>query len=551
MEKESQPDSMTTVTIKPDYPPSEVYSSEPPPAYHRSQSSAVQVAKIIAVTVVLVSIVLGSFLLASAYVTANASCRQLQQELELFNEAADKFQSPLAPEPLIQEEPQSQKRNIGTVQKEEREKNINEIDNNSVDSSENSEDSGNRADSDDESSSSESVEKIPIRIKLPLQLNFDDLAGALIEKNQKSRMNCVVEKKRAEEIVDHQPKTLRLPFGVNLTTDPRYERVSGERMAIFCESGNMENQTPSENEEDEEDATIMIQPVMIPIPPQQFPTHMAQQLRPTSQQHQPHPMETMRPPMPLQMQHEDQNQLPPNQILHQIAQEIISQKIMEAQRAREEQNENVRSNSEPNHRFSVPEQAMAQRIPIPEEVLSQLNRLPNRDVIVTVSQQEFEDAPHEPRDIQMHPQEMRGVQQEIRVIPQEMASIPQEINTVVREMHSRPQEVRPVPQKMEINSEQGEMRVGSQVAAEAPQEMHVVHQQRENAQEINGRQAYARVLPIHIPVHMIQQGQIESRNTPSEEARPHYVQPRSVRSVDALLPKSEKRVKRCSCDCAC
>jgi hypothetical protein len=31
MEKESQPDSMTTVTIKPDYPPSEVYSSEPPP----------------------------------------------------------------------------------------------------------------------------------------------------------------------------------------------------------------------------------------------------------------------------------------------------------------------------------------------------------------------------------------------------------------------------------------------------------------------------------------------------------------------------------------
>jgi hypothetical protein len=71
-------------------------------AYHRSQSSAVQVAKIIAVTVVLVSIVLGSFLLASAYVTANASCRQLQQELELFNEAADKFQSPLAPEPLIQ-----------------------------------------------------------------------------------------------------------------------------------------------------------------------------------------------------------------------------------------------------------------------------------------------------------------------------------------------------------------------------------------------------------------------------------------------------------------
>lgn len=35
---------------------------------------------------------------------------------------------------------------------------------------------------------------------------------------------------------------------------------------------------------------------------------------------------------------------------------------------------------------------------------------------------------------------------------------------------------------------------------------------------------------------------------PAEE-RPHYVQPRSVRSADPLLHR-EKRVKRCSCDCA-
>lgn len=32
MEKEHQPDSMATITMKPEYPPSEVYSaSEPPP----------------------------------------------------------------------------------------------------------------------------------------------------------------------------------------------------------------------------------------------------------------------------------------------------------------------------------------------------------------------------------------------------------------------------------------------------------------------------------------------------------------------------------------
>lgn len=73
-----------------------------------------------------------------------------------------------------------------------------------------------------------------------MQLDFDDLAGALMEKNQKSRMNCVVEKKKAEEVIDHQAKVLRLPFGVNLTTDPRYERVTGEKMVIFCESGDGE-----------------------------------------------------------------------------------------------------------------------------------------------------------------------------------------------------------------------------------------------------------------------------------------------------------------------
>ncbi|CAH2091215.1 unnamed protein product [Euphydryas editha] len=33
------------------------------------------------------------------------------------------------------------------------------------------------------------------------------------------------------------------------------------------------------------------------------------------------------------------------------------------------------------------------------------------------------------------------------------------------------------------------------------------------------------------------------------EQRPHYMQPRSVRSVDSQMHESEKRVKRCSCNC--
>ena len=68
----------------------------------------------------------------------------------------------------------------------------------------------------------------------------------MMEKNQRSRMNCVVEKRRAEEIVDHQPHTIQLPFGVNLTTDPRYEHISGEKMAIYCESGKDQRSVESE-----------------------------------------------------------------------------------------------------------------------------------------------------------------------------------------------------------------------------------------------------------------------------------------------------------------
>nr|CAD7434875.1 unnamed protein product [Timema monikensis] len=125
-------------------------------------------------------------------------------------------------------------------------------------------------------------EHVPIKFKVPLTLDFDELAGMLVEKNQRSRMNCVVEKRRAEEIVDHQPRTVKLPFGLNVTTDPRYEHVSGEKMAIFCESGNDQRHAPME---------VMHGPVMIPLPgpvhlPLQFQGHPH---RMHHQQQLPHP----------------------------------------------------------------------------------------------------------------------------------------------------------------------------------------------------------------------------------------------------------------------
>lgn len=48
-------------------------------------------------------------------------------------------------------------------------------------------------------------------------------------------MNCVIERRRAEELVDSLPKMT--PLGFNFNNEPK-KRVTGERMAIFCESGN-------------------------------------------------------------------------------------------------------------------------------------------------------------------------------------------------------------------------------------------------------------------------------------------------------------------------
>lgn len=76
-----------------------------------------------------------------------------------------------------------------------------------------------------------------VQIKMPLELSLSELANQILQQNQKSRMNCVVERRRAEELVDGPPKMMQLPFGVAINVEPKKRRVTGERMAIFCESG--------------------------------------------------------------------------------------------------------------------------------------------------------------------------------------------------------------------------------------------------------------------------------------------------------------------------
>ena len=65
-------------------------------------------------------------------------------------------------------------------------------------------------------------------------------------------MNCIVEKKLAEKMINHEPKNIQLPFGVNLTTDKGYEHVTGEKVIILCESGSSEQQPESEEKQPEQ-----------------------------------------------------------------------------------------------------------------------------------------------------------------------------------------------------------------------------------------------------------------------------------------------------------
>ena len=315
---------MATVQMKPDYAASEVYStaSEAPPAYKR-QSNSVKIAKITAFTIIVSAFILGSFILASSYLQAKASCDQVQAldsvlEKELMLETLQQVSKELPRAEALMgkeiadenndlqnlekdEQPVIKKIEIKQLQQQPQTKPI-EVETNDVDNSYS------------DSEEADDLQKFPG--KVPLELDLSELAAALLQNNKRSRMNCVVERKHAEEIVDSPSKTVALPFGMNLTTDPKKARITGERISIYCEGGNEnKNEQPREfgrsnsNREDAEDDTDedveSIRPMFIPyqrvpIPfgpiPQQFPlTHMPQR---------------MMPPMPV-MQQQQQPQLRP------------------------------------------------------------------------------------------------------------------------------------------------------------------------------------------------------------------------------------------------
>lgn len=295
------------VTMKQDYAASEVYSttSEAPPAYKIRQANSVKIARIVAVTVILSSFILGSFMLASTYLQAKQSCDQMQTldavlNKELMLEAMQQ-ELPKA-QALIQDNLSADEANLQNIDREEKEKKPAEKPQQKKESTESTDnDDEDEPAADGDSDESADMNNNRVRVKMPMELDLSELAHAMLRDNQKSKMNCVVERRRTEEMVDAPSKIMRFPFGMEFNTEPKKQKVTGERIAIFCETGN-----EPKNEEAEQ-----VRQVLIPIPPiRTFGpiTHLPQQMPP-----QPMMRQMARPifPIPLMSHHQQAQQIPP------------------------------------------------------------------------------------------------------------------------------------------------------------------------------------------------------------------------------------------------
>lgn len=395
------------------------------------------------------------------------------------------------------------------------------------------------------SDSDESNEMNRIHIKLPLELDLSELANAIIDNNQKSRMNCVVERRRAEEFIDAPSKTMQLPFGVNLTTDPKRKRVTGERMAIFCESGVEPRQ---EVEAEQVPQFMMPPPQRYPISfgaiPQQVPlTHMPHQMPPHMQQQQQLPQ--FAPPqfMIRQMpQQQQQQQRPPQQMMHQMPPPIHQMP--------------------PN--LPVPDQIMQAPRPEQPEVRIQLQRIPfpiRGDVSEPVQLREIlagRDMPNMSPQVQVHRIPLSVALQRAGITPDDLRNIQRMAEERIQ------QELRHLAAEDSSNQSSGDSS-DSSVEDEESDSQNESEQQPQILQIGRGPFARSLITPVRIPVNMMQQ---ETSEEAAPSDRPHckafffklrkinflysltVVQPRSVRSVDNVLT-GQKRVKRCACDCAC
>ncbi|KAM3966192.1 LOW QUALITY PROTEIN: msr-110 [Aphomia sociella] len=556
MEKEHQPDSMATITMKPEYPPSEVYStSEPPPAYRHRVSSSVQIARIAALTVVAASFILGAFILASSWVAARASCHQLEQldamldkELALEGRAygndgllADEplpigsahalhgVPPSVAPVPTSSSQPalpadnQVKDDTLNHAESKIDEDKLQKIDDDNSKSespnsnSDESSESDSSAEDDDEFDSA-----IRPMLKLPIQFDLDELAGAfLANNNQKGRMNCVVERRHDD------PMERRFPFNILGAFAPR--SAQAERIAIICHGGDEPRPVNMFPEPQSQVFAFPLSgPVRLPLRPQaeRAPPPQAAEPRvppfvPLAQRPAPFPL-----PMPWDSS-EEQIGGPREMRIH--VQRVFT--IPGPQNM-------------PPQPDALPRLIPHNMPPQPEAV----NRFVSPPVMQHAPEQneqptvihQFVPQPAPTQELeQPEMKKMAPVQMNMPwgLSPEELFAIRQNVEDTAATQH-RDQQIDNDMQEVKtiMNSLAAAAEAEAEAQAQAEEQQRQAEEQRRQAE-----QAPQEAQPPRAPRTLLLPQDMDER--------PHFMQPRSVRSVDGLLHR-EKRIKRCACDCA-
>ncbi|CAK1556252.1 unnamed protein product [Leptosia nina] len=585
MEKEHQPDSMATITMKPEYPPSEVYSaSEPPPAYRQRASSAVQIARIAALTVVASSFILGSFILASSWIAARASCHQLEQldamldkelalegrpygndglladePLPIGNAHALHAQAPLAPstsappqqntaapspDNLLKEDP------LNLAESKFDEDKLQKID-----------EDNSKSEASDESSESESSgededeELIRPLFKLPIQFDLDELAGAfLANNNQKGRMNCVVERRHED------PIERRFPFNILGAFAPR--ATQAERVAIICHGGDERPMPMFPDPQSQVFAFPLSGPVRLPIRPQPERPSMPAQAPEARAQYSPLPQSRPVPfPMSMPWDSYEEHMSGPREM------RIRVQSVMAIPANNAPSSDNMGPFAPP----PMPQnQEQHEQRMYSEEQMS----APRGIRVIAVP------APH---NMVPQPESMGhfAPQQQSQTQQQDQDEQPAVLHQFVPQTAPTQEVEQPEVQKMQMEGSPVQMNLPYDLTQDDLRLIHrtaqdAIANQRREQQIDNDMQEVKTIMNTLAAAAEAEaddqsrgeeQQQSEENYTPSQDApaqaprvprtlllpqdmdgRPHYMQPRSVRSVDALVPQ-EKRVKRCACSC--
>ncbi|XP_070136515.1 bromodomain-containing protein 4 isoform X2 [Drosophila bipectinata] len=544
-------------------------------AYKR-QANSVKIAKITAFTIIVSSFVLGSFILASSYLQAKASCDQVQAldsvlEKELMLETLQQVGKELPrAEPLLGASGTGDESELQSLDAESRK---------AVPAPAAAQDAD-KDNSYSDSDETDEMQKFPG--KVPLELDLSDLAAAILRNNKKSRMNCVVERKHAEEIVDSPSKTVALPFGVNLTTDPKKARITGERISIFCDGGDdkerEEKEAKRQREQEEEDSDEDAEPLRpmfipfqrVPIPfgriPDQMPlTHMPQRMMPPAMQmHQQLPQQQqqgpiiirqlpppfqhlpMRPPMPPQvmqaprMESSEEMPIPKIQTVRIHMQQLPFREIhvaddvpvqIPAQRQPEQHQQPPMQMQMRQEQREVPQiqiQPMPfgmalQRVGITAEDLRNIQRMAEdriTDELRRLAAEESADSNEgnsSDEDVSSS-----GEQATTESQPQQQPSHPEPTPSEQHQEQSQEQEQQ-VPQ-MRIQ------RLILQPLPEQPRDTMTPPMPDQPQQVPFGRMVYGRSLaqPVRIPVPMMAMEGASNAAASEESQRPHFVQPRSV-----------------------